>query len=435
MSFRKIRYVLTSAIFSLWLLPSFSNPNSITAATIDIPTEGNSWVIGNPFASREVITKGGIMNWSNPKHRIRTYFYMHSPGTIDLSYRAKVTSGTSKIKLTFGKQSLTHNLKSRNYKNIFLGKVRISKKGYHFLEFEGLEKTGNTFAEIPSVSLGNSGATAENVSFLKDDFYFGRRGPSVHLGFNRLPTTNNIKWFYNEIIVPKGQDVIGSYFMANGFSHGYFGIQVNSPIERRVLFSVWSPYKTDKPDEIPNEYKIQLLKKGNDVITRKFGNEGSGGQSFKRFNWRAETRYRFLLKGEPAGNNFTDFTAYFFAPEIGRWEIIASFRRPKTNTHLKRLYSFLENFIPESGVVDRKVLFANQWVGDTSGNWFEVTEAKFTADATARKGARLDYTGGVEEGNFYLKNCGFFNGNTNLDIYFKRKALGNKPRINLNDLP
>jgi hypothetical protein len=35
-----------------------------------------------------------------------------------------------------------------------------------------------------------------------------------------------IEWFYSELTVPEGSDVIGSYFMANGFSEGYFGIQV-----------------------------------------------------------------------------------------------------------------------------------------------------------------------------------------------------------------
>jgi hypothetical protein len=47
-----------------------------------------------------------------------------------------------------------------------------------------------------------------------------------------------------EITVPVGQDPIGSYFMANGFGEGYFGFQVNSKTERRVLFSVWSPFRT-----------------------------------------------------------------------------------------------------------------------------------------------------------------------------------------------
>lgn len=430
---------MSIAFLLLGYLPAISKPLSISkikAPTVTIPTEGNSWVIGDAFASRQVITKGGITNWSNPNHRIRTYFYMNSVGLLDLWIRAKVTSGSSKIKVSFGKQSLEPTLRNTDYQDIHLGAVRVAQKGYHFLEFEGLAKTGNTYAEVVTVLLGNTAAASSNsVKYIKDDFYFGRRGPSVHLGFDRLPTTGNIKWFYNEIIVPQGEDVIGSYFMANGFSVGYFGIQVNSATERKILFSVWSPFQTDDPRSIPAEYKIKLLKKGTDVNVQEFGNEGSGGQSFKRYNWKAGTRYRFLIKGEPVGNNFTAFTAYFFAPEIGRWELIASFRRPKTNTYLTGLHSFLENFIPETGVLDRKVLFANQWVGDVSGRWFEVIEAKFTADATARKGARLDYTGGVQEDNFYLKNCGFFNGNTNLDIYFKRKALGNMPRIDLNTLP
>jgi len=67
-----------------------------------------------------------------------------------------------------------------------------------------------------------------------------------------------------------------------------------------------------------------------------------------------------LLKGQPAGNNSTDYTAYFYAPEIGDWELIASFNRPKTDTYLKRPHSFLENFHTETGNQTRKGLYTNQ---------------------------------------------------------------------------
>jgi hypothetical protein len=59
-----------------------------------------------------------------------------------------------------------------------------------------------------------------------------------------------------------------------------------------------------------------LLKKGKDVHTGEFGNEGSGGQSYLKYNWKAGNTYRFLLKGEPVANNYTNYTAYFFATEI-----------------------------------------------------------------------------------------------------------------------
>jgi hypothetical protein len=217
--------------------------------------------------------------------------------------------------------------------------------------------------------------------------------------------------------------------MANGFADGYFGIQCNSETERRILFSVWSPYKTDNPGEIPEEYKIILLKKGTDVITKEFGNEGSGGQSYRKYFWKAGNTYRFLLKGEPSVNNITDYTAYFFAPETGKWELIASFRRPKTNNYLKNLYSFLENFMPDSGPLERKGLYSNQWIQDREGKWFELTGVKFTADATARKESRLDYSGVSENGIFFLRNCGFFSDKTNMDQVFTRPSIGKQPEI------
>jgi len=39
-----------------------------------------------------------------------------------------------------------------------------------------------------------------------------------------------------------------------------FGFQVNGPMKEN-LFSVWSPFKTDNPKEIPEDFKIKLLRK------------------------------------------------------------------------------------------------------------------------------------------------------------------------------
>jgi len=61
--------------------------------------------------------------------------------------------------------------------------------------------------------------------------------------------------------------------------------------------------------------------------------------------------------------------------------------------------------------------------------WHELTQASFTADATARKGARLDYFGGDEGEKFFLVNCGFFNGK------LIRKPSGKTPNIDFPSLP
>jgi hypothetical protein len=396
---------------------------------IAIPAAGNSWVINDPAKSGDVITGKGITGWNDGAARIRTYFRTEQTGEISISIRTRVTSGTSGIEAAFGNEKKSIQIKNVTFDTIPVGTFRIEKAGYQYIDLMAISKQGPDFAGITDFIISGP-ATEGKVFFVKDDFYFGRRGPSVHLRYEIPTAASDIVWFYNEITIPEGNDVIGSYYMANGFADGYFGIQCNSETERRILFSVWSPYKTDNPGEIPDEYKIILLKKGNDVITKEFGNEGSGGQSYRKYFWKTGNTYRFLLKGEPSVNNSTDYTAYFYAPETGKWELIASFRRPKTNNYLKSLYSFLENFIPDTGPLERKGYYSNQWIQDREGKWFELTGVKFTADATARKESRLDYSGGSENGMFFLRNCGFFSDKTNMDQIFTRPATGKQPEIN-----
>ena len=404
-----------------------ANPSSSTL-NIAIPTAGNSWVMKNgKYTSSELITQEGIRNWTNPNHIIRTFFYIEKAGKVSLGLRAKVVSGVSKIRVTYQNKSQDIILNESSFSDTYIGDFQVDNPGYYFVDIIGLEKEGPFYADVEDVLLG--GVNVSQTKYIKDDFYFGRRGPSVHLNFDMPQGVDQVEWFYSEITIPENQDVIGSYFMANGFGEGYFGIQVNSSTERRILFSIWSPYQTDNPNEIPEDYKIKLLKKGDGVTTGEFGNEGSGGQSYKVYNWKTGVNYGFLLGAKPRGDGNTDYTAYFHDPEKNKWSLIAQFRRPKTTTYLKHLYSFLENFIPEQGVLDRKGLYQNQWVYDATG-WHELTKITFTADNTARKEYRLDYSGGIENNGFYLKNCGFTNDKKVLiNSRFERNKLGVAPRI------
>ena len=177
------------------------------------------------------------------------------------------------------------------------------------------------------------------------------------------------------------------------------------------------------------------MKKGEAVAAGKFGGEGSGGQSYMKFMWKAGITYKFLLKGEPTLNNSTDYTAYFYNPEEAKWMLIASFRRPETSTYLTRFHSFLENFIPVQGKFTRMGIYSNQWICDKDNMWFEATGARFTADNTARKGSRLDYAGGVIDGQFFMKNCGFFNETVTIGSEFTRPSANNRPDIDFESLP
>ena len=219
---------------------------------LSVPVSGNSWVTETMGARDRIVTRRGIENWTRPEVNIRTFFWLEKSGTIEVALRAKVLSGESQLKCRVGDTTHHVTLDNTGYETVVVGTFKVPHTGYHHLDMQGLEKTASTFALVTDILLGGE-ATEGKAFFVKDDFYFGRRGPSVHLNFQIPDAVKEIVYFYNEITIPEGEDVIGSYFMANGFAEGYFGIQVNSLNERRILFSVWSPYRTNSPREIPED--------------------------------------------------------------------------------------------------------------------------------------------------------------------------------------
>lgn len=398
---------------------------------------------GNAFSSlhleeNSTITNNGIENWTNPKEYFTAYFRISKPGTFTIATDELVAvSGKSVLEFSINNVSKRVKYDETKRQSVVVGNWKISDTGYVAIKIKGINKTANTFPSISALTINSNDFKGKMALVHNNEgnfYHWGRRGPSVHLNF-QVPENVNAEWYYNEITVPVGQDIIGSYYMANGFGEGYFGIQVNSDNERRILFSVWSPFETDNPESIPDSQKIKLLKKGKEVTAGEFGNEGSGGQSYLRYNWTAGNTYKFLLHGAPQKDNTTIYTAYFFAPELNEWQLIASFNRPQTNTYLKRFHSFLENFIPEQGDISRKVLFGNQWVCNNLGDWIEINAAKFTCDNTGNKGYRMDYSGGLDMKSFYLKNGGFFNNYTKKQIIFTRPLTNNKPNIDFKNLP
>lgn len=379
---------------------------------ISIPFSANSWKDNNSAAVEAA----------------SAYFYSVQTGPVLIGLVGKADSDKNAIRLTLNNVTKKIVFRKPESDTLIAGRFEINRSGYQMITFRSSNKRTEGFNGISDIIIGGIGSSGKFL-YIKDDFYFGRRGPSVHLRFEIPSEASEIEWFYSELTVPPGNDIEGSYFMANGFDNGYFGIQVNSPDERRILFSVWSPFNSDNPAEIPEDDKVILLRKGSNVVAGEFGNEGSGGQSFKRFMWKAGQTYRFVTRACPVVNNSTDYSAYFYSPETGRWELIAVFRRPKTSGYLSNLYSFLENFLPETGNITRKAYYSNQWICDRHGQWYEISAAEFTADATARKESRLDYAGGVDNDSFFLKNCGFFNDKTQINTRLIRSEKGDRPDI------
>ncbi|MDR6371427.1 hypothetical protein J2795_002786 [Chryseobacterium bernardetii] len=403
--------------------------------TYKIPLSGNAFITRPVSNGTEEISDYGLINWTSSQAVVSTYFKVSTSGMLNINVIAKVFfDKSSTIKVTVNGVSHKIFMKGTTFNTYSAGSFYVPA-GYVKVDLQGVSKNGLYFGRVSDLQIDGP-ATSGNTIFCNnpDYYYWARRGPSCHLGYV-VPTSENVSYYYNEVTVPVGQDNIGSYFMVNGFGEGYFGMQVNTAQERRVLFSVWSPFETDDPTSIPDDKKIKLNCKGENVTIGEFGNEGSGGQSYLVFPWKAGLTYKFLLKANPDGVGNTDYTAWFFNPEAGCWMLIASWKRPYISTYLKGFYSFVENFEAENGYLGRKAEFGNQWVRTEQGKWIPISKANFTADNTSSTNQRVDASGGTANNKFFLRNGGFTNEYTPANSLLSVTAPAQAPNIDLSALP
>ena len=400
-----------SLLVAIWgVLPAVAQNESV------INLAGNAYITSGKSA---YIDEQGnaVRNWVDKETVISFYFRANECGKVDIALLAK---GKSRIEVSLLGKKKKVTLDSDNLERVELGTFKVKTPGYVKMDIRGLKiNEGEDFGSVAAVIVGGK---MQDIAYVTPNFstHFGRRGPSVHLGYV-LPK-EDVEWFYNEVIVPEEGDIPSSYYMACGFGQGYFGMQNNTPHQRRVLFSVWSPYETDNPADIPDSLRVTLVKKGENTIIKDFGNEGSGGQSYIHYDWKAGERCRFLMGVRPDGNGNTVYTAYFFDNNKEEWMLIASFRRPMTSTWYTGAHSFLENFNPVMGYINRKAYYTNQWARTTDGRWCPVSKARFTCDTTGAEEMRLDYKGGVEGDCFFLSMGGFFDEFVESRTYFDREG-------------
>lgn len=384
--------------------------------------------------------KDGLHNWTDIKRQVEFYFKIRNAGTLTLSLKLRTNIRIGNLTASIAGKDFTVVVpESSEFRLVKIGSVNIKDTGFHKLTLYQtreniiankkamVRSTIPVIADIQSLEL--SGTAVRNIHFNTKP---RRNAASVHL-FYPLPDSVKAISFYNEITVPEGADVLHSYYMACGFSRGYFGIQVNSATERRVIFSVWDAgNEAVDRKKVADENKVQLIAKGEEVFAGDFGNEGTGGHSHWVYNWKAGETYKFLVTAiTDTAANTTTYTGYIFLPEIQKWKLIAAFKAPKDGKPLRKLYSFVENFWGTNGQLSRKAYFGNQWIRKENGEWKELTNSTFSFDATGKAGDRIDQGGGAEGNRFYLWNGGFKNADVQFNDAFSRTENGEKPVIDL----
>lgn len=403
---------------------------------VTVPLGGNSFVTNKPQSREDHITPAGWTRWDSAEDEYHVYFKPAVRADVRCYLLCRKTKTPSVIRAGLKTPDREFPVPAGTTE-IDLGEVRADG-GYVDIAVQGVSREGAVFA-FPTALRVEGISPEEMASYAseneKKDFYWIRRGPSVHCGYDLSVAGDDVEWFYNEVRIDKGEDPHGTYGMAIGFHGGYYGMQVCDNGVRKLIFSIWAPYATDDPSKIPPEKRVTVRKKHPLVYTGEFGNEGSGGQSFLTYDWVPGQTYRFLCRIRPLDNGKTEFTSYFYFPETGKWTLLCSFIRPETQTWFKGAYSFLESFIDVNGHKYRRVHFSNQWAVTKAGKWVPINRMRLTGDMTARNAWRQDYGGGVTGNHFFLNNCGFFAKNDVLDTVFTvDKTKMTKPEIDLEKL-
>lgn len=404
--------------------------------TYAVPISGNSFITSTDVSGANITGSNGLKDWTNLNTIVSTYVYAKNSGNISVLLKGYVYNGTSTIKVTVNGVSKNVTMTggaSTTVSDNYVGDFNVPAAGYVKIDIKGVSKTNTWIGDLTHIVVGSDGvANGARFCNVPESYYWARRGPSSHMGYSS--NYSNATYFYNEVTVPTAaQNPTGTFYMAIGFNGGYFGIQNNSATRRTVLFSVWSPYSSDNPNQIPVEDRVTLNRKGPNTVSNDFGGEGSGGQSHIQFNWQEGTTYKFLVKGAPDGNGSTDFTAWFYAPEVGTWSLVASWKRPKTNGYLQGFHSFLEGFDPATGHLTRKVEFKNQWV--YNGQWNAMTTGTFSVDNNFVQNIRSDVKGGNSVSGYSLQMGGFFNDYTLNGVVYNKLFTSTTPNVNFNTLP
>ena len=382
-----------------------------------------------PDSGGAKVSKEGISGWTNPKITVSWFGEIKTPGKLAAAVALRLPKDKeTRLRLIVGEQAREASARGTGeMQAVDFGEFSIANAGYARFQLASLNPAGVSAGDLDALVL--NGPAAVGAHFNLDP---RRNAASVHLAYS-TPMDAQVELFYN--VVVGIADPVATYYMACGFSRGYFGLQVNSPTERRIIFSVWDSGagKAAKDRSAVSESdRVTLLSKGRRVVASDFENEGTGGHSHLVFPWKTGEPQRFVVTAKAEGDH-TDYTGWWFDPEQRRWMLVAGFRAPRDGKWLRGLYSFNENFGDANGQLQRKAFFGPQWIRTTQGKWQELTEASFSHDSTGKEN-RLDRFMGIEQGRFFLSNGGFVPGFTPFGEKFNRPPSSQPPELPLAEM-
>jgi hypothetical protein len=370
----------------------------------------------------EVSPHEGVKDWHDPALKVLWFGELQHTGRLDCAVELHLPA-QAEVKLRLAVANQTRDAVARpagtNLVIVHFPPYELATPGYQRFTLELLNSPSQPAVDVCALRLDGPAAQVAHFN-LKPR----RNAASVHLAYP-TPGVTNLEAFYCEVTAV--EEPLWTFYMACGWHRGYFGMQINSPTERRIIFSVWdSGHEAVDRNKVAAPDRVTLVKKGEGVSSGDFGNEGTGGHSHLVYPWKTGETQRFLVTAQPVDASHTIYSGYWLRPDTKQWMLISSWKAPKEGGYLHGLHSFSENFGGANGHLRRKALYGNQWVRTADGRWQELTTASFSHDPTGRAD-RLDRFMGVEDGQFFLSHGGFIPGSTKFGEKFTRPATGKPP--------
>lgn len=179
----------------------------------------------------------------------------------------------------------------------------------------------------------------------------------------------------------------GSYMCLLGFNGGYAGVQELANGMHVAIFSVWEPSNpmdfTARADDVEPEIRTRELYHGKGVHVRRFGGEGTGGQSMMPWAWALKKPVCMAISATADGADRTAYTCWLWMEEQGAWFRMATFSTlvGGEQATLREPYSFLEDFLRnvDSRERLRAARFSRLWAY-RDDRWVASEEVRFSAD-------------------------------------------------------
>lgn len=207
---RRILYLLSWGVALLMALPAVAQEEST------VTLSGNGYITAAPEGKAFIDDQRcELRNWNDTGTVVSFYFRTEKSGKMNVALNAK---GYSQIEVSILGKKKKVRLDSDSPVRVEVGTFKVKNPGYVKMDIRGVKiNKGESFGNIESVAVGGDVAPVVCVS-PEFSAHFGRRGPSVHLGY-ALPE-EDVEWFYNEVTVPEEGDLLyGLWFRPRIFRY------------------------------------------------------------------------------------------------------------------------------------------------------------------------------------------------------------------------